>query len=184
MRFSAWSPLPALIFTTAFSGGSMACSAHTQQSAQHRSIAHDPSSSSASSKTWQNCYAAFAPSGIARDDLARLTRACGALGGMHPLSDVTMGRQNAGDPVDRYAFNVASAGSCYRIYASGAKDVGDLDLLLRDSTGQPLAADVTHDAWPVLPPRAPLCVDRAGVYLLEVSVYRGAGQYALQVWGR
>jgi len=44
-------------------------------------------------------------------------------------------------------------------------------------------ADVTHDSFPVLPPHGPICFDKPGLYLLEVSVFRGGGRYALQVWG-
>lgn len=132
---------------------------------------------------WAACYAAFTPSGEPRTDIASLTRSCGPTGGMHAVTPVTIGEQGESDPVDRYTFYVPKAGSCYRVYAVGARGVADLDLLLRGPDGQDVVADVTHDAYPVLPPKGPICFDVPGLYLLEVSVFKGAGRYAVQVWG-
>jgi hypothetical protein len=133
---------------------------------------------------WEACYSTFAPTGNAKDDLARLVRDCGATGGMRPVTTVQLGEQAANDPVDRYLFDVPAAGKCYRVYAAGDASIKDLDLLLRGASADSVAADVTHDSWPVLPPREPACFSAPGHYLLEVSVYRGAGHYALQIWGR
>jgi hypothetical protein len=133
---------------------------------------------------WEACYSTFGPSGNAEGDLARLVRDCGPTGGMRPVTTVRVGTQSDQDPVDRYTFEVPAPGKCYRIYAAADSSVQDLDLLLRGPSGTPVIADVTHDSWPVLPPREPVCFPEAGLYMLEVSVYRGAGRYALQVWGR
>jgi hypothetical protein len=103
---------------------------------------------------------------------------------MHPVTAVRSGEQASEDPVDRYTFPVPAAGKCYRIYAASDSAVQDLDLLLRGPNGDAVVADLTHDSWPVLPPREPVCFAEPGLYMLEVSVYRGAGHYALQVWGR
>jgi hypothetical protein len=133
---------------------------------------------------WETCYSSFTPGGDAEGDLARLVRDCGTTGGMRAITTVKVGSQSAQDPVDRYAFQVSSSDKCYRVYATGDSAVKDLDLLLRGPSGEPVVADVTHDSWPVLPPREPVCFTEPGLYMLEVSVYRGAGKYALQVWGR
>jgi len=101
---------------------------------------------------------------------------------MRPLTPVTVGRQTFADPPARYALDVPPGGGCYRIFATASASVGDLDLLVRDSE-RPLAGDLGSDAWPVLPPRGPLCLATEGLYLLEVSVREGAGDYALQIWG-
>lgn len=143
----------------------------------------EPSGEPAKS-TWETCYSSFTPAGDAEGDLARLVRDCGTTGGMRAITKVQLGNQTAQDPVDRYAFEVPAADKCYRVYAVGDSSVKDLDLLLRGPTGQAVVADITHDAWPVLPPREPICFPMSGLYMLEVSVYRGAGRYALQVWGR
>jgi hypothetical protein len=133
---------------------------------------------------WEACYATFAPEGEARTDLSRLVRNCGGVGGMRPITTVRTGEQSELDPVDAYTFEVPRAGTCYRVYAAADATVEDLDLLLRGPDGSAKLADLTHDAWPVLPPREPACFAAAGMYRLEVSVYRGSGRYALQVWGR
>lgn len=132
---------------------------------------------------WAGCFESFTPAGSARGDLARLTRSCGPTGGMRAVTPVTVAKQTDKDPVDRYTFYVPKAGACYRVYAVGDRSVQDLDLLVRGPSGDDVAADVSHDAFPVLPPTGPLCFDTAGLYQLEVSVYSGGGEYAVQVWG-
>jgi hypothetical protein len=132
---------------------------------------------------WSECYAGFTPSGNAKTDLGRITRSCGKTGGMRAITPVKIESQSERDPADRFTFYVPSAGACYRVYATGDKGVKDLDLLLRGPDGEDVVADVTHDAFPVLPPASPMCFDVPGLYLLEVSVFQGAGSYAIQVWG-
>lgn len=132
---------------------------------------------------WSECYSAFAPSGSPKEDLARLTRSCGSTGGMQAVTAVTTAEQNEKDPADRYTFFVPSAGACYRVYAVADRNVQDLDVLLRGPDGQDVTGDMSHDAFPVTPPAGPICFDTPGLYMLEVSVFRGAGRYALQVWG-
>ena len=132
---------------------------------------------------WSACYAGFTPIGTAHGDLARLTHACGALGGLHAVTPVVAKVQSEQAPADRYTFYVPGPGACYRVFAAGDYNVKDLDLLIHDAAGQTIAADLSHDSFPVMPPSSPLCFDRGGLYMLEVSVYRGAGHYAVQVWG-
>ena len=132
---------------------------------------------------WTTCYANFTPSGNAEGDLGNLTRACGPQGGMEAVTPVEKGSQQENEPVDRFTFYVPKAGNCYRVYAAGDSGVRDLDLLLRNPNGEPIAGDVTDDSWPVLPPAGPICFNEPGLYLLEVSVYQGSGKYAIQVWG-
>jgi hypothetical protein len=103
---------------------------------------------------------------------------------MRAVTPVRVGRQSSEDPADRYTFEVPAAGKCYRVYAAGESSIEDLDLLLRGPARDHFVADVTHDSWPVLPPTEPVCFTEPGSYMLEVSVYRGGGRYALQVWGR
>ncbi len=133
---------------------------------------------------YEACYSTFAPTGDAKDDLARLVRDCGATGGMRPVTSVVVADQAENDPVDRYTFDVPTSGKCYRVYAAGNSAVKDLDLLLVGPSSETVATDVTRSSWPVLPPKEPACLTTPGSYRLEVSVYRGAGNYALQIWGR
>jgi hypothetical protein len=132
---------------------------------------------------WGACYEGFAPTGNAKSDLGRLTRSCGKTGGMRAITPVKSAAQNERDPADRYTFYVPSAGACYRVYATGDKGVQDLDLLLRGPDGEDVVADISHDSFPVLPPASPMCFETAGLYMLEVSVFKGGGNYAVQVWG-
>jgi len=137
-----------------------------------------------SSGPWADCYSTFTPTGNPKLDLQRITRACGTTGGMRAVTPVAFGEQRAEDPVDRYTFYVPKAGACYRVYAVGDRSVEDLDVLLRGPDGTDVIADLTHDNWPVVPPNGPVCFPSSGLYLLEVSVFRGAGRYAIQVWGK
>jgi hypothetical protein len=132
---------------------------------------------------WAECYASFSPSGEPKADLARITRSCGPTGGMRAITPVETKEQNEKDPADRFTFYVPNSGACYRVYAMGDRNVKDLDVLLRGPDGDNVVADVGHDAFPVVPPYGPICFDAPGLYMLEVSVFRGGGRYALQVWG-
>jgi hypothetical protein len=127
------------------------------------------------------CAAAIERTDHPRAGLEHLVRCLPAIG-MQPVTPVRLGRQGERHPADLYTFYVPGAGRCYRVYAAGDRGIEDLDLLLRGPDGE-LAADITHDAHPILPPEGALCFDAPGLYVLEVSVFRGSGRYALQVWG-
>jgi hypothetical protein len=131
---------------------------------------------------WVGCYANFQTRGQPKSDLRRLTRACGPTAGMRAVTPIESGRQSAEEPADLYTFHVAEP-RCYRIYAVGERGIEDLDLLLRGPDGEQVVADLTDDAVPILPPSGPICFETPGLYLLEVSVFRGSGTYAVQVWG-
>jgi hypothetical protein len=165
------------VFLLGVALGACACSAApgaTPDTAAKPASAQNP---------WSACYADFTPIGSAHGDLARLTHACGSLGGLHAVTPVVAKVQSAKAPADRYTFYVPGPGACYRVFAAGDYNVHDLDLLIHDAAGQTIAADLSHDSFPVVPPSGPLCFDRGGLYMLEVSVFRGAGHYAVQVWG-
>ena len=102
---------------------------------------------------------------------------------MRPITPVYVGTaQGEGDRPEQLAFR-ARRGRCYRAFAVGAPNVIDLDVAVYDPRGNLAAGDVSPDRFPVVPPRAPLCVDRSGVYRLVVGVTRGHGDYRLQIWG-
>ena len=179
----------ALVLAGAASLLALGCGAPSSGGANSPSAAVQPAGTTSdpeeSGRTqWESCYSTFAPSGDAEGDLTRLVRDCGPTGGMRAVTPIRLGTQSSEDPVDRYTFEVPSPGKCYRVYAAGESSIADLDLLLRGPGRDRYVADVTHDSWPVLPPREPVCFNEPGSYMLEVSVYRGSGRYALQVWGR
>jgi hypothetical protein len=170
---------PSILVGVGCGGASNPKAPGTVEPAGTTSESEEPSKS-----PWEACYSNFAPAGDAEGDLTRLVRDCGPTGGMRAVTPVRIGTQSSEDPVDRYTFEVPSPGKCYRVYAAGESSIEDLDLLLRGPARDHFVADVTHDSWPVLPPREPVCFTEPGSYMLEVSVYRGRGRYALQVWGR
>jgi hypothetical protein len=89
--------------------------------------------------------------------------------------------QGQEDAAERFTFR-ARGGRCYRFFSVGEAGVEDLDLAVLDPEGRLAAADVSGDRFPVVPPRGPLCVEREGVYTVEVAVVRGGGRFVMQVW--
>jgi hypothetical protein len=130
---------------------------------------------------WVTCYRTFLPTGEPSADLARLTAACGRPTGLVPLTPVKLGEpQTHEDPVERFTWK-GRGGRCYRVFAIGAAEVTDLDLTILDESGRPAASDLSHDRWPVVPARGPLCLERDGVLGLVVAVANGKGSYVLQI---
>lgn len=131
---------------------------------------------------WARCYSEFSPSDDAPADLERLTAACGPPNGLSAVTPVRIGALQAEDGAsERFTFR-ARGGRCYRFFSVGSAEVGDLDLAVLDPAGQLLAADVSDDRFPVVPPSGPLCVEDDGLYTVEVAVVRGSGRFVLQVW--
>jgi hypothetical protein len=132
---------------------------------------------------WSKCYESFAASGDLATDMVAMGRACGAKNGQKPLTTVRTGQQSEHDAVDRFTFTAGGASKCYRVFAVGERGVRDLDVQVVGPDGELLASDASMDPNPVVPPREPLCLKQSGIYVVEVSVQRGAGRYAVQVWG-
>ncbi len=128
---------------------------------------------------WADCYRRFAPSTDAAADVARLSEACAAPAGMHPLASHVGARQAAADAVDRFTFHARPG--CYRALAAGGPGVHDLDVAVYDAAGRLAAGDVSRDRFAVVPPRGPLCVEREGDY--TVAVVSDRGEYVFQLWG-
>lgn len=133
---------------------------------------------------WLDCHAQFRVREGAHRDVERLAKACGPPTSLVPVTEIREGdEQSATGAADRLTFSVKGGGRCYRVFAAGDGTVQDLDLALVDDDGSLITTDRQTGPAVVLPPRGPLCLDRAGSYTLEVSVARGAGAFALQVWG-
>ncbi len=132
---------------------------------------------------WVHCYSEFSPGDDAPADLERLTAACGPPNGLSAVTPVRIGALQAEDGAsERFTFR-ARGGRCYRFFSVGTAEVGDLDLAVLDPGGQLLAADVSDDRFPVVPPRGPLCLHADAVFTIHVGVLKGSGSYLLQVWG-
>lgn len=131
---------------------------------------------------FSSCYAPFQPSGEAHQDLDQMTSLCGAPNAMKPVTGVLDGSQSEEDPIARYVFE-GETGRCYRIFAASDASIQDLDMAVLDPEQAVIGFDTNNDAFPILNPDGPLCLTRPGTYTVLVSVERGAGNYALQVWG-
>lgn len=132
--------------------------------------------------TFETCYRTFRPTGNAQHDLAQMTSLCGPPNAMKPVTPVLEGTQSQADPIARYTFQ-GETGRCYRIFSASDGGVQDLDMAVLDPDQAVIGHDTNADAFPILNPDGPLCLTRPGTYTVLVSVERGSGKYALQVWG-
>lgn len=131
---------------------------------------------------FESCYRMFRPTGNAKNDLAQMTTSCGPPNAMKPVSAVFEGKQSQSDPIARFTFR-GELGRCYRIFAASDSGIEDLDMAVLDASHSVVGHDTNEDAFPILNPDGPLCVTRQGDYTVLVSVERGSGNYAVQVWG-
>jgi hypothetical protein len=132
--------------------------------------------------TFESCYQGFRSTGAVEQDLARMTSLCGPPNAMKPVSPVIQGTQSQHDSISRFTFH-GEMGRCYRIFSASERSVHDLDLAMLDPDKNVVGHDTNEDAFPMLNPDGPFCLTRPGVYTVLVSVEKGAGRYALQVWG-
>jgi hypothetical protein len=130
---------------------------------------------------WADCYRHFQPEGDATSDLERLGQVCAAPMGLSFLTSFEGAEQRARGAPEQ--LRLRARRGCYRAFAIGGPGVSDLDVAVYDPRGNLVAADVSRDAWPVVPPRGPLCVNEDGTLTVSVSVARGAGGYLLAIWG-
>jgi hypothetical protein len=131
---------------------------------------------------FESCYQGFRPTGVADKDLQRMTQLCGAPNAMKPVTPVFQGNQSQRDPIARFTFK-GETGRCYRLFSATDRSVQDMDLAMLDPDKNVVGHDTNEDAFPMLNPDGPFCLTRPGVYTVLVSVEKGAGRYALQVWG-
>jgi hypothetical protein len=132
---------------------------------------------------WSKCYEFFIATGDPTVDIGLLGRECGSRNNQRAVTPVREGKQSESDAVDRFTFTAGGDGKCYRVFAVGERGVRDLDVQLVGPDGEMVASDMTKGPYPVVPAREPACLPRKGIYTVEVSVYRGSGRYAVQVWG-
>ena len=92
-------------------------------------------------------------------------------------------RSQMGQGQRQYVTVTASPGRCYRIIGVGGVGVRDLDLRLRDMSGNVIDQDVATDNFPVIGLQHQLCPTTPGAYRLEVLMYAGAGEFGVQVYG-
>jgi len=132
--------------------------------------------------TFESCYQTFRPSGNAERDLGQMTSLCGPPNAMKPVTAVIQGTQSKRDPIARFTFR-GEMGRCYRIFSATDRGVQDMDMAMLDPDQNVVGHDTNEDGFPMLNPDGPFCLTRPGAYTVLVSVEKGAGRYALQVWG-
>ncbi|SRR5260221_8929972 len=131
---------------------------------------------------FETCYQGFRPSGNVERDLAQMTSLCGPPNAMKPVTPVIQGAQTQSDAIARFTFH-GETGRCYRIFSASERGVLDMDMAMLDPDKNVVGHDTNEDAFPMLNPDGPFCLTRPGLYTVLVSVEKGAGRFALQVWG-
>jgi hypothetical protein len=131
---------------------------------------------------FETCYRPFRPTGDPKSDLVQMAALCGGATSMRPVTEILEGSQAQNDPIARYTF-MGELGRCYRIFSASDRGIRDLDMALLDPSHAVVGHDTNEDAFPILDPDGPVCLTRPGPYTVLVSVERGGGHYALQVWG-
>jgi hypothetical protein len=131
---------------------------------------------------WSTCYKDFRPSEGPAADLERLAFTCSAARGFTAAAPLHNASQKATDRAERLVLRVRK-GRCYRLFAVADSGVRDLDVSILAPDGRLVAADLSKDAWSVVPPRAPWCPDEEGPFAIDVSVADGEGSYILGLWG-
>lgn len=161
-------PIPAVAACVAASARSFVFPPPT---ADARSIVH----------TVNFARAAAAPTGPV-DLLAQLElRRSQFAAGMSPVMPVARGTLATSD-TQNYAVPLR-AGRCYKIVGVGGEGTIDLDLKLYDARGEQVDADIATDNYPVIGLTRALCPTADATFRLEVVMYSGAGEYAVQVFG-
>lgn len=91
-------------------------------------------------------------------------------------------RSSMGQGQTQFVTVTASPGRCYRIIGVGGVGVRDLDLRLRDQSGNVIDQDVATDNFPVLGLQRQLCLNWAGSFQVEIMMYSGGGEFGVQAF--
>lgn len=100
--------------------------------------------------------------------------------GMLPATPIFRGTLQEGQTQDFQA--VLQPGKCFKILGVGATTVRDLDLYLFDPNNVALQQDTETDAYPVLGLESAICPQTAGQFRVQVKMYQGTGDFAVQVF--
>lgn len=99
---------------------------------------------------------------------------------MVPSGPATRGTLETGGVEDLQV--VLTAGHCYRVIGAGGDGVEDLDLFLFDPDSVPLQQDTAVDPVPVLGLSQPICPETNGAFRVQVRMFAGRGDFAVQVF--
>lgn len=130
----------------------------------------------------KQCYDGLSLTGDAMRDLSQMSERCGRRLGLVPVGNPISNHQAGADPEQKFTVHL-EGGACYRLFGNADGTVDDLDTKLIDDTDRSIVTqDQANDNHPVLDPDGPFCVTHTGTYSLIVSVIRGDGRYAVQLW--
>jgi len=128
----------------------------------------------------EQVIASSSTQGAGLEENVRLLDADMRARGYEPYAEPSRGQLQQGETQD---FDIElEGGKCYAILGVGDNGVRDLDLALLDSSGDRIDRDVETDARPIVR----VCAPRTGSYTMQVSMYRGQGNfvYAPYRWPR
>jgi hypothetical protein len=114
-------------------------------------------------------------------DVAAIGKACTDATKLHALGAVSAGTQKADAVAQRFPF-AAQAGHCYRAYGSAAAGITDFSVFILDSTGATAARGHTDGTRVAAPSDGALCFHDADTANVVVTIGRGAGPFAVQLW--
>jgi hypothetical protein len=115
-------------------------------------------------------------------DVTRMAKMCETATGLKKLVAKKDGKQQDQSAPQDLAFR-AEKGKCYRVYAQAESTIEDLDLALVDSEKNIAGEDTTDDSSPVVGEDSVICFSEADSALVRISVGRGGGRWAVQIWG-
>ncbi len=131
--------------------------------------------------THSNCFVGVTRTWDPEVDLRAVTARCGQPLGLEPLGAPIVAQLAQGQPMHKYGASL-EAGACYRIFAISDRGIEDLDTGLKAPDGSWVSKDILEDNFPILNGDGPFCVQQSGQYQLLVSVAKGSGKYAVQMW--
>jgi len=144
-----------------------------------------PSSDKTTSKvepTWSTCARGTRPKGVdPAKDVAALASACKAITKMKLVGKTLIGKQKDTEAPQSYPLK-AEAKRCYRVYAQAESAIEDLDVAIKDSAGMIAGQDSTDGSTAIVLDDGAVCFKDHDAASIVVSVGRGGGTYALQVW--
>lgn len=76
----------------------------------------------------------------------------------------------------------AQAGHCYRVYGSAAATITDFSVFILDSTGATASRGHAEATRAAAPPDGALCFKEADAASVVITIGRGEGAFAAQVW--
>jgi len=144
-----------------------------------------PSSTKATTKNepaWATCHEKFKAKGNPSADVAALAKGCAKASKMKLIGKTLTGKQSDAGPPQSYPLK-ADANHCYRVFAQGQESIKNLDVAIKDSSGNIVAQDGSSSPTAIVLADGAVCFNAKDAATVVVSVGSGSGKYAVQIWG-